>query len=89
MTFTLKRQEIVRDFRNRWKILSSIKAMASVQSFQEMCESSNHLSARTKLSHSGRRSIGSEGGREHFTGVPGALKCSLAPSMSWEPSPHV
>ena len=32
---------------------------------------------------------GSEEGREHSTGVPGALKCSLAPSRSWEPSPCV
>lgn len=55
------------------------------KSFQEMCESSNYLSARTKLSHSGealRRSGALYRG-------PGALKCSLFPSTSWEPSPCV
>lgn len=32
---------------------------------------------------------GFEEGSEHSTGVPGALKCSLFPSTSWEPSPCV
>lgn len=37
MTFTLKRQEIVRDFRNRWKILSSIKCYGFCPKASKRC----------------------------------------------------
>ena len=55
------------------------------KSFREMCESSNYRLQELSFHIQG----GFEEGREHSTGVPGALKCSLFPSTSWEPSPCV
>lgn len=83
MTFILKRQEIVRDFRNRWKILSSIKCYGFRPKASRRCVKAVTTCLQELSFHI---QGGSEEGREHCTGVPGALKCSLAPSMSWEPS---